>query len=601
MILLILWKALPWALALLPILAWASPASLIRAQPLLAAPDGLAAQVATLPARTPVEVLKRRGGWSLVRAGDKEGWLRILALRETHSLMPGSHDIADVLRDDVQGSSRVVAVAGFRAVPTRPSAHALILTISDYGNGIPPLPGVTHDADSAVLMARSLGVPDANMTALRDGALTLEGMRAALDALEARVMPNDEVFLYYSGHGTRLEANDGRAAHCADALVTADARALMDVELHDRLERISSKARRLVVFLDACFSGGVTTRAAVDDRLTGKFWAKSGAQTCALPSNALTRGLDNARPGDGKLNYIHIAAARNDEVALDDGSRGGLATLAWLDCLSGGARDSNGSSGLSADELAECAQPEIARAAAGNTHYSTPHLTLTGNTRMVLAAPIETPPDPAVVATPPPTATVMATQPVPPSVEPSAVAALKDILANRDDRRTVHLGSDKPIYKIRKDFVHLNLKSSHAGYVYLLMVGSDGKSFDMLFPNKKDQHNHILAGETWELPHSGWGIRAGGPAGRDYLLAIVCDNPRDFSELGMKPAGPFSVVATSRASTRDIQFVSATSVHADPSACEKTGEQRTLEVVDACSDAYGADLITLDESESNTP
>ena len=596
MILLILWKALPWALFLLPILAWASPASLIRAQPLLAAPDGLAAQVATLPALTPVEVLKRRGGWSLVRAGDKEGWLRILALRETHSLMPGTF-----LPGDAQENSRVVAVAGFRAVPTRPSAHALILTISDYGNGIPPLPGVTHDADSAVLMARSLGVPDANMTALRDGALTLEGMRAALDALEARVMPNDEVFLYYSGHGTRLEANDGRAAHCADALVTADARALMDVELHDRLERISSKARRLVVFLDACFSGGVTTRAAVDDRLTGKFWAKSGAQTCALPSNALTRGLDNARPGDGKLNYIHIAAARNDEVALDDGSRGGLATLAWLDCLSGGARDSNGSSGLSADELAECAQPEIARAAAGNTHYSTPHLTLTGNTQMVLAAPIETPPDPAVVATPPPTATVMATQPVPPSVEPSAVAALKDILANRDDRRTVHLGSDKPIYKIRKDFVHLNLKSSHAGYVYLLMVGSDGKSFDMLFPNKKDQHNHILAGETWELPHSGWGIRAGGPAGRDYLLAIVGDNPRDFSELGMKPAGPFSVVATSRASTRDIQFVSATSVHADPSACEKTGEQRTLEVVDACSDAYGADLITLDESESNTP
>lgn len=584
--------SLLFALIALPALAWASPATLIRAQPLLAAPDGLAAIVAPLAANTPVDVLERRGGWSRVRAESKEGWLRVLALREARSLLPSAGNVAGLFRANTTDNPNIIAVAGFRGLPPpRPSAHALILTISAYGGGVPSLSGVIHDADSAALMARALGVPEANTTVLRDATLDLAGMRAALDGLEARVMPNDEVFLYYSGHGTRLNASDGRAARCAEALVTADAQALMDDELQNRLQRLAAKARRVVVFLDACHAGGATTRAVAGGNLSGKFWAKSGGETCERPSNVLVRGLSAARPGEGKLNFIHIAAARDDEVALDDGNRGGLATLAWLDCLSGAARDSNASAGLSVTELAACAQPKIERQAAGNSRYGAHHLALTGNTAMVLAAP-EPEPAPELAATP-------ASAPVtpPPHAEPAAVAALRDIHANRDDRRDVRLSADKPAYKIKQDRVRFSLSSSHEGYVYLLMVGSDGKSFDLLFPNRKDDRNHILAGETWQLPRPGWGIRAGGPAGRDHLLAVVSDTPRDFAALGMKPAGPFSVLPASAMSTRDIQFVSATSAHAAAPDCEKTGALRTLEVVAACSDAYGADLITLEEVE----
>lgn len=575
-----------WALLALPTLAGASSSSLIRAQPLLAAPDSLAAEVAALVADTPVEVLERRGGWSRVRVGGKEGWLRILALRETRSALPAPGNMAELFRADAMDNRRIIAVAGFRGLPPpRPSAHALILAIGTYGNGIPPLPGVAHDADSAALMARALGVPEANTTVLKDATLTLAGMRAALDGLEARVMPNDEVFLYYSGHGTRLNAFDGRAARCAEALVTADAQAFMDDEMQDRLQRISAKARRLVVFLDACHAGGATTRGVGGDSLTGKFWAKAGAETCERPSNALVRGLQEAKPGEGKLNFIHIAAARDDEVALDDGRRGGLATLAWLDCLSGAARDADGSAGLSVAELAACAQPRIERQAAGNSRYAAHHLTLTGNTGMVLSAPPE-------IATEAPPAIPGATV-----AESTAVATLKDILANRDDRRTVRLSPDKPAYRIKLDSVRFSLSSSHEGYVYLLMVGSDGKSFDLLFPNRKDDRNHILAGETWQLPRAGWAIRASGPAGRDHLLAVVSDTPRDFAVLGMKPAGPFSVLAASPVRARDIQFVSATSVHAAAPECGGTGAKRTPETVAACSDAYGAALITLEEVE----
>jgi hypothetical protein len=428
-------------------------------------------------------------------------------------------------------------------------------------------------------MARALGVPEANITALSDSALTLAGLRAALDGLEARVLPNDEVFLYYSGHGTRLPAFDGRVKRCAEALLSIDGQALMDSELEQRLNGIAAKARRVVVFIDACHAGGVTTRGVtgntVSDGFSAKFFTKPDAATCARPVNALTRnlGVGESAKGAGKLNFIHIAAARDDEAALDDARRGGLASQAWLDCLAGSARDTDASSGLSARELQACAQPRIEQLARGNTRFSAHHITLHGNADMVLAAP----------------------ETLPNTVD--AAAVLKDIHANRDDRRHVRLSADKPAYKANQDRVRFTLESSHAGYVYLLMAGSDGKQFDLLFPNKKDDRNLIQANETWHLPRAGWSFRASGPPGRDQLLALVSDKPRDFSSLGMRPAGPFSVLGATPMTARDIQFVSAGIVQTAPPECELTGTQRTADIAAACSDGYGADLISLIEIE----
>jgi hypothetical protein len=570
--------------AMLPLLALcalsfnipASAAELIRAQYLLAEPLAHAAVVQALPAKTQVEVLERRGGWSRVRAGALEGWLRLLALRDNRHNSWSGLSLGALFNSDKDRHSRITGVAGIRGLPSpRPSAHALILTIGEYRNGIPRLKGVAHDAESAALMASALGVPDENITSLNDAALTLDGLRAALDGLEARVMPNDEVFLYYSGHGTRLPAFDGREKRCAEALLTIDGSALLDSELEQRLQRIAAKARRVVVFVDACHAGGVTLRDASADGFSAKFFAKSDGETCERPINALTRSLivteADADAGNGKLNFVHIAAARDNEAALDDGVRGGLATQAWLDCLAGGATDLDGSTGLSARELQACAQPRIEQLAQGNSRFSAHHLTLNGNVDMVLAGPDE----------------------LPPNANPTAV--LKDIHANRDDRRIVLLEADKTAYKIGQDRVRFNLTSSHAGYVYLLMAGSDGKHFDLLFPNKRDDRNRIQAKETLALPRAGWAFKAGGPAGANQLLAIVSDKPRNFSGIGMRPSGPFSSIGTTSLAARDIQFVSAGVVQTTLPECAMTGALRTTDIAAACSDGYGADLISLIE------
>ncbi len=485
--------------------------------------------------------------------------------------------------------------------------HALIMTIGEYRDGIPPLAGVKHDAESARQIARRMGVKDENLRQYRDGELTLAGMQKAFDDLYSRVADNDQVFIYYSGHGGRQIVRDPEE-RCAESLVTIDRQGFTDADLERQLARLSSKAQKLVVFLDACHSGGVTTRsvapgAAGSSPFTPKFYARSGPDACSKPTNVVTRKIQGQTRslGKGANNYVYIAAARDSEVSLDQPGKGGVATQAWRDCMSA-ARDTNGSGGLSAAEIAECAQQRIFTSLANVRGFTPHHVSISGNRDAVLTFAERAAPVAAVASAPAKTiapsvkpAVVPVAAAQPPSAMPAAYYTLQDIYNNRDDRRLVTLAASKPAFRINVDSVDFTLSSSHNGYIYLMMVGSDGKSFDMLFPNTIDRENAIQAGQALKLPRPSWEVKAGGPAGKNYLLAVVADTPRDFSKVGMQPAGPFSMVAASAVSSKDIQLVTATSPQAGTLECAEPPAKRSLAVQRRCSNAYGAALMVLEE------
>lgn len=427
--------------------------------------------------------------------------------------------------------------AALLALPAAAESHALIMTISAYQGGVPPLHGVAHDGESARSIARSMGVKDANMRHYRDGELTLAGMQRAFDELQERVADGDQVFIYFSGHGGRqLVRVPGE--RCAESLITVEGMGFIDVELESRLKRLAAKAQKLVVLLDACHSGGATQRSIRGKKpeFAAKFFARSGPDECERPINVLTRSLGAASrsAGSGAGNYVYIAAARDNEVSLDMPAKGGVATQAWRDCINGAASDRDGSGGLSAAEIQACAQDKINAQLQGIKGFLPHHVTVAGNPNAVLSFPERNVP-----------------------VKTSAYNALLDIYNSRDDRRSVSLQSAKSAFRIGKDDVDFSLTSSHAGYAYLLMVGSDGKSFDMLFPNQLDSANAVEAGQTLRLPRPNWQIKAGGPAGRNHLLAIVADSPREFAKIGMQPAGPFSMLAASADASRNLQVHAA--------------------------------------------
>lgn len=440
------------------------------------------------------------------------------------------------------------------ALPAAAESHALIMTISAYQGGVPPLHGVAHDGESARSIARRMGVKDANMRHYKDGELTLPGMQRAFDELQERVADGDQVFIYFSGHGGRqLVRVPGE--RCAESLISVEGMGFIDVELESRLKRLAAKAHKLVVLLDACHSGGATQRsmggkaAGQKPAFSAKYFARGGVDACEQPVNVLTRSLGAASrsAGSGAGNYVYIAAARDNEVSLDMPAKGGVATQAWRDCINGAAADRDGSGGLSAAEIQACAQEKINAQLQGVKGFLPHHVTIAGNPNAVLSFPERTAP-----------------------VKTSAYNALLDIYNSRDDRRSVSLQSAKSAFRIGKDEVGFTLTSSHAGYAYLLMVGSDGRSFDMLFPNRLDSANAIEAGQTLRLPRPSWQIRAAGPAGRNHLLAIVADSPREFAGIGMQPAGPFSMIAASADASRNLQ-------------------------VHAASVGYGAAMVVLEE------
>lgn len=493
------------------------------------------------------------------------------------------------------------------ARPASARIHALILTIGAYRNGIPPLSGVAMDAETGRSIARRMGVPDANIHALRDEQLTLDGMRRAFDALEASIADGDEVFIYYSGHGGRqkvVEANG--AERCAESLITVDGEGFLDSELEARLKKLTARSRKVVVFLDACHSGGVTTRTLASGApFTPKFWQgkNAGGDSCSMPVNVLTRGLGkpSAQPGNGAANFAFIAAARDNEISLDQPGRGGIASQSWLACMAGGAQDSDGSGGLSAEEIRACAQQQIDTRLKNVRGYLPHHVAITGNADMVLSYAVKGA-DELPAAAPAPTLTPAPARPAPPatpvrpapapSTKPSPLATLQDLYNNRDDRRLVTASSEHPQARIGHDKVEFTVSSREGGYLYLLMVGSDGKAFDLLFPNSLDQDNRIRPGETLRLPRSRWQLDAQGPAGTNTLLAIVADAPKDFTQIGLKPAGPFSTAEPAQA--KDIQLVTA-GARAGSDDCAATGPTRNLAVQARCSTSYGAALLRIEE------
>ena len=495
--------------------------------------------------------------------------------------------------------------------------HALILTIGEYQNGVPPLQGSKYDVASARAIAKKMGVKDANMRFYKDHELTVEGMHKAFNELVERVGNNDQVFIYFSGHGGRWQMTEPEN-RCAASLVAVDGYGFMDTDMDAVLKRLSVKARKIVVFLDACHSGGVKTRGLTPAGWTPKFYSKGGLDSCEAPVNYITRNLNTQSRSIGKgiNNYVFIAAARENEVSWDMGTTGGAATQAWRDCVLGAAQDKDGSGGLSAEEIGQCAQEKIDRMLKGFSSQGIlpNHVTIAGNAKSVLAFSERAAPPPAAAApvTPGPAApptiapAPVAPSPVttaPPAATPPQVAlpaayfTLADIYNNRDDRRVVTLQSAQAKFKVGTDNIGFTLRSDQPGYVYLLMVGTDGKTFDVLFPNLLDGNNEVKAGETLKLPRPAWSIKAAGPAGKNYLLAIVADAPRDFSKLNTQSAGPFSIVAANTTTARDIQRVTATSSQALANECQQPANKRTLAVQKRCSDGYGAVMTVLEETD----
>lgn len=492
--------------------------------------------------------------------------------------------------------------------------YALIIGIGHYSNAaIPSLKGVQHDMGSAQQMAANMGIPDENISYLRDDQATAAHIRQAIARLNQRLQSGDRLFVYYSGHGTRWHESGSAEGMCTEGLVATDGDVLSNREMGKLLEPLARKTDKMMVFYDSCFSGGVVanpmkTRAlTINNTLyTPKFTAESAPGSCFSPSNFKTRSLSTALKEQGGLpqNIVHIAASKPDEVSFDNAQRGGLATTAWRDCLNGEARDLDGSGAITVDEVTRCAQSKLDENLANQPGVLGQHMTVGGNKEFVPAwiksafvtpAPAS-PPSPAPIPAPAPVSLpAPAALPALAVHQASPADILQQIHAQRDGSRELQVKTTRQQLKIGRDKLELTVTAPQDGYLYIALAGSDGKSLYLLYPNKLDADNRIKAGQAVQLPRKTWQVDAGGPAGRDSLLVMVTDSPRQLRQLKTEAAGPFVQTLLDKQGRSLLQQVMASSANTGMAECSTAAPLRNLQVSKRCSDAFASALLQLQE------
>lgn len=610
-------------------MAHADPMTVLRNTDLKADRFIDATTVGQLNAGQAVESIKIEAGWIQIKVGNQRGWVRALALKSTNGAQIATVATVESGRS---GTSNSMSTTGIRSIP-KASRHALIIGIGEYQvSGISTLKGVKNDMQSAKTIANAMSIPDDNITYLRDSNATASQIRQAIQSLDARVRQGDRVFVYYSGHGTRwLDKSQANAAQCMEGLLASDGFAVTNTEISDLLAPIAKKTDKLMVFYDSCHSGGIVnqplrTRSInlAGTALTPKFSGDISPEACAKPSNMRTRSISAELNNKGIFpeNIVSIAASRPDEVSFDNPQTGGMATVAWRDCLLGKAKDLDQSGSISVDEITSCAQTNLNQSLVNQPDILGQHMTIGGNKAfipsfqvasiaaepVIAAAPVAPEPTtpPATSTTPQPTVqtpeapTVSADPSLPqPSSQPVKPGALlAQIHAQRDASRKVSVTANPKVMRILQDPLRLSIQSANAGYVYVALAGSDQKSLYLLYPNSLDGNNRIEANQTIELPKAGWRITAAGPKGTDTVLVMVTDSPRDLSQLEGEKAGPFLKTLLSMDGKSKLQKLLANSENQDQKACQVGGNKRNLQVTQDCSDGFGSALIEIQEVES---
>lgn len=168
------------------------------------------------------------------------------------------------------------------------------------------------------------------------------------------------------------------------------------------------------------------------------------------------------------------------------------------------------------------------------------------------------------------------------------VDMLQEIYQQRDVNAKVTVVPEKAKVRIGKDKLRFRITSLRPGYVYVLMVGTDGQ-FNMVFPNAIDADNGIAGDGELSLPRPGWAMTASGPPGSNRFVAIVSENRRDFAAAGLKKVDPFAEFPRKLAEKVAMQSAAGA---ANPFAGRVVCPSGR-----SCSPSYGAALFAIEEIE----
>lgn len=377
---------------------------------------------------------------------------------------------------------------------------ALLIGVGSYKNPQFNLTGINLDIDTINNFARSVGYQSDNIKALLDEQVSRENIKQAFSGfLSEGVTENDNILIYYSGHGVQITDKDNDEQDGRDEALTLHSLGLIpgsysgiitDDELAALLNSLPSK--KVTIIVDACHSGTVTRSMTQSLDLQSKAYGQTRFQPKALPyrgSRSLSRsiGTKDVSIDSSLAGVVTLSAAQDDEQALAT-ERGSTFTLALSEALQMWGSDASINTIMSTAS-------EIINQRVDKKHVFRPNLT-GDKSRFEQAIRVDN---------------SNRVQQINWLDAKTMASRLKpiDVQLNQADF-------------VEDDLLNLQLNIPTSGYLNVLGIDSDD-ALILLYPNKFDANNYVQAG-TLQLPGAhDFEWRAQAPWGNNLLVAIFSE------------------------------------------------------------------------------
>lgn len=206
---------------------------------------------------------------------------------------------------------------------------AIIIGVGKYQDPKANLPGIDHDIDMAIQIAKRLGFD--KIVTLRDHEATIDNIKQKIKNVATSTNEHDRILIYYSGHGSNIDDVNGDESDGRDETLYVYDGHLVDDDLNGYLNEI--KSREMVILLDSCHSG-TATKSLPQNR----YGQNVGHVKAFNVQNNSTRGIGrknfSVETTDtlSSAGYLAIGAAQDNQQALAT-SRGSYFTKALLENL----------------------------------------------------------------------------------------------------------------------------------------------------------------------------------------------------------------------------------------------------------------------------
>lgn len=237
-------------------------------------------------------------------------------------------------------------------IDENPDNYALVIGIDKYA-GLPEAEYAEHDAQAMRDHLAALGYPQRNIVSLLGSDATKAGLLKSIENwLEEKANERSTIFFYYAGHGApSIKSEQPYLVPWDGDPEYLEVTAYPIKRLYEKLA--SLKAKRIIVALDACFSGA------------------GGRSVAAKGMRPIVAEVE--QPYIGSENMIVLSASSRNQVSGTMSEEGhGVFTYFLLKGLNGAAADATGH--ITVQALYDYVAPKVEDEARKRSHDQTPQL-----------------------------------------------------------------------------------------------------------------------------------------------------------------------------------------------------------------------------------